>query len=229
MNTEKITFIKRILSHFFPYTIEKRNGEIDQSLEISFVNGHYVLNSKDVNYSYGGLHKAFQYTFRKLDIRSFNPKFTLVLGFGAGSVGSILLDEYELPGKLVGVEEDGTVIELGKKYFRIRNSRNLKVVKKDAYDFVRQEKKPYHLIIVDVYINNEVPFRFESRDFLNRCIRLLKPEGMLIFNKLVYDKKTRNEAYTIQETLEQLTGNAGIIKTKGSPSNYMVFARNEKT
>ncbi|MBE9480460.1 MAG: hypothetical protein IMY69_02060, partial [Bacteroidetes bacterium] len=84
-----------IKSFFDDKTIEKTSSQINPYLEIKKEKGKYILNSKNVNYSYGGLHKAFQKIFRKINLKEEKIKNVLILGFGAGSIASILLDEYK--------------------------------------------------------------------------------------------------------------------------------------
>ena len=63
-----------IKSFFDDKTIEKTSSQINPYLEIKKEKGKYILNSKNVNYSYGGLHKAFQKIFRRKE-RGFRIPF----------------------------------------------------------------------------------------------------------------------------------------------------------
>lgn len=112
-----LNIARYIFSYLIPLIIEKRNGEISQTLEIGMVNGHYTLDTSTVNYSYGGLHTLFLNVFKKFKIREREFHNVLILGFGAGSIVSILKEDYKKKCAITAVEKDKIVIELGKKYF----------------------------------------------------------------------------------------------------------------
>ena len=61
-------------------------------LQIHLSDGEYTLDSTHVNYSFGGLHLVFRKAFARFNIRQTEIADALVLGFGTGSVASILFD-----------------------------------------------------------------------------------------------------------------------------------------
>ena len=82
-------------SFLSPAKLEERKGEVTPQLEIYLSNGRHILDSARVNYSFGGLHAVFRKAFSQFNIRERDINSALILGFGAGSVASILCNEYK--------------------------------------------------------------------------------------------------------------------------------------
>jgi hypothetical protein len=85
-------FVSSFLS---PVKVEERKGAVAPRLEVYLSNGKYVLDSARVNYSFGGLHAVFRKAFSRFNIRKRDIISALILGFGTGSVATILCDEYK--------------------------------------------------------------------------------------------------------------------------------------
>lgn len=173
--------------HIFSYLagrlVEQVESELNGTLFVYHINGKYLLNTANGNYSYGPLHKGFKKAFDRLDVKTRPIQNVLVLGFGAGSIVSILQEEYKLNCKITAVEYDPVIIELGEKYFNTQRFHNLTLDQTDAYDFVLNNNQTYDLIAFDVYNDDSIPSKFESQEFLNALKGLLKTNGMLVFNK----------------------------------------------
>src|ERR1041385_6778137 len=131
-----MNFLKYLASFLFPYKVEERKSNVSGKIEVVYSKGKLVLDSAHVNYSFGGLHEGFQKAFFQFKIKEREIKNVLILGFGSGSVASILQDEYGKEINIVGVEKDLEVIELAKKYFSIEKYKNLALHCEDAFDFV---------------------------------------------------------------------------------------------
>lgn len=160
-------------------------------LEIWLQNGTYLLDSKSVNYSFGGLHTAFAETFAEIELSRLPFKNALVLGLGAGSV-PFLLRQAGLTGLITGVELDPVVVEIGKQYFNIQAIDGLNIVEADAVEFVRtqNEETRWDLIVSDLFIDKTVPPEAETAEFLGDLSRLLSPQGLLIYNRIRIDAET---------------------------------------
>src|SRR5262245_54275891 len=93
-----IRSIKKLAGHvrsfLIPGKIEERKSAVSGRLEVHHVNGKYLLDTASVNYSFGGLHEVFQSAFAQFNIGRRKANNALILGFGAGSVASILQNEY---------------------------------------------------------------------------------------------------------------------------------------
>lgn len=185
---------ERIRNFFVPAPVHKCTGEVSPNLEVTTENGRYVLNAGNANYSYGGLHQVFRMAFRESGMKDTKVKNVLILGFGAGSVASILLEEYYKECDITGVEKDPVVLELARMYFDIDRFRGLSLHCIDAVDFVMQAKGEYDLIVVDVFVGLDVPSVMEEEKFLLALGKLQAKNGRIFFNKIAYSDKTRKEA-----------------------------------
>ncbi len=164
-------------------------------LEIKQEKGKQVLNSTDVNYSFGSLHKVFQNTFKHINLNLSDIKNVLILGFGAGSIAHILRYEYNWNGKITGVEIDKEVINLSNKYFKLQQLKNVQIEITDAEYFVNQTTQKFDLIIIDIFLNLEIPIKFDSNLFIKKVYEILNPGGSLIYNRLAisYSEKERTK------------------------------------
>ena len=174
-------------------TVESR---INGTLTVYRVYGKYILDTANSNYSYGGLHRGFQKAFRAVNLEKKKFSKVLLLGFGAGSVVSILQEEMKRNCHITAVELDPSVIILGEKYFNTGRFRNLTVKLDDAAKFVSGCKEQFDLIAFDIYIDNDVPSHLENEAFLKQMKALLSNRGMLVYNKNLHS----------HEMLKQLPG-----------------------
>ncbi|MBI4034927.1 MAG: hypothetical protein HY381_00835 [Candidatus Chisholmbacteria bacterium] len=112
------------------------------------------------------------------------------------------------------------MIELGEKYFDLRQLKNLRVVRRDAFEWLGSNRGKFDLILVDLYLGRRVPKRAETRKFLYRLRDRLKTKrGAILFNRLkLKDLKINNEQF--RQGLEKVFGAYRIIKT---PANELLL------
>ena len=84
--------MKKILSYIWPVT-RKFPSEFNGTLEISYVNGKKVLDTKNANYSYGSLQKILEIGLTKVNLKSVEN--LLLLGLGGGSIIQSLRETFE--------------------------------------------------------------------------------------------------------------------------------------
>jgi spermidine synthase len=193
----------KFLSYIYPITIESTNTDFNTSLEVEYSNGKYKLNSANANYSYGGLYDLFNLVFKQVTIEWSCISNVLILGFGAGC--TVPLIRGRSPNcRIVGIEIDQTVIDLGEKYFGIKQYTDITVLCNSAFDFVTNSNQSFDLIIVDVFIDLEVPKEVESLIFLQNVKRILSINGLVIFNKLIPTKAHRNQIPDLKKLYEEV-------------------------
>ena len=184
--------IKRVLSFLLPIKIHQKKSVYSKNLEVTWNNGHLVLDSENTNYSFGSLQRVLKKGLKYIGyerIQNFNS--ILVLGVAGGSVIETLKKEVKFEGKITGVEIDADVIELATKYFGLGNYKNVSIVNDDAFEFVLKTKEKYDLIIIDIFQDTTMPnFLFEDF-FINRINFLLNVNGFILFNTMVLDYKDR--------------------------------------
>jgi spermidine synthase len=217
-------------SFLFPIKVEEKAGVVTPRLEVYLSRGRYVLDAVHVNYSFGGLATVFREAFSQFDIRARDIKNGLILGFGAGSVASILCEEYKKAVHLTGVEKDPVVIDLAKKYFQIERYKDLSLHVEDAGDFVERCNQQFDLIVVDVFVGAEVPQQFKEEKFLSQFGRLLSPEGISFFNVAIHSEAVRIECQELFKKMELLIGKTEFCPISlGQTENWIFVCDKRKS
>lgn len=213
---KKPTSLQRIISFFVPVTIENKISSFNKILKVVLFNNKLMLDSDKANYSFGELHKVFQITFKKINLKSFLIKDVLILGFGTGSVASILLNELGLHSNITGIEKDPAVVELFEKYFRhLHKLEQCKIMNQSAADLSDFKNNSFDLVVMDVYQDIVVPAEFETRHFSAEVIRVLKPGGLYIYNKVLADSKQKQNFAPVLYDLETKFINHQNIDIRG--------------
>ncbi|MDO7136622.1 spermidine synthase [Algibacter lectus] len=187
--------MKKILSYIWPITAKTIDSDTNGKLQITYYNGKKMLNTKDANYSYGSLQKILEYALSKIEFD--NVKHVLILGLGGGSVISSLRKKFDFNGYIQAVDIDEKIITIAKNDFDIHTAHNLTISKYDAYKFVKKNNKKHDLIIIDLFINNEVPDQFYSVIFCENISKLVNENGYFIFNLGLKGKMTKKTEQVI--------------------------------
>lgn len=167
------------MSYIWPMT-KKIKSVHSGILEVTWLNGKKVLDSKNANYSYGSLEKVLEYGLSLS--KAERSSAVLVLGLGGGSVLSLLRKKFKYTGKITAIEIDPAVIDIALTEFDIEQYEPLELVCEDALKFVQNSSAQYGLIIIDIFIDIHVPPEFFSTQFWNNIARLLEDKGEVIFN-----------------------------------------------
>jgi spermidine synthase len=108
------------------------------------------------------------------------PRRMAILGNAAGTTARAY-GHYFPETAIDGVEIDGEVTEIGRKYFDMRNPR-LRTYTDDARPFLRRSEGGYDTIMVDAYRQPYIPFYLVTKEFFELCRDRLAPGGALIVN-----------------------------------------------
>lgn len=174
-----------------------------------------MLDSDLANYSFGKLHEVFQFTINQITLpRSANSK-VLIVGFGAGSIASILRNEKNFKGSITGIEIDPQIIELGKEYFDKGQWNNTKIIIGDALALVPLLNEKFDLIFVDVFVEQEIPFRLRQTTFLANLYQILNDDGQILMNTMI-----NHQNQVIRDNWTD------FFKEKGSIQEYKANAEN---
>ena len=133
-----------------------------------------------------------------LEDRSFQPRNILVFGVGGGTVFGAFAKAYP-KACMTGVDVDPEIIRIGKTYFGLDKLPHLMLVTEDARDYSEHQK--YDLVIVDLYIGNDVPGFVTENPFLSKVRRLLPPGGRMIMNYF----RQRNQDQHAQKLFKRLS------------------------
>jgi predicted membrane-bound spermidine synthase len=210
-------------SFFNEKVIETFRSEFNPELEVTYINGRYQLDCGNVNYSFGPLHDAFRKYFRrdppKLDKRS----SILILGFGAGSAASILREEHDVQNRIVGVEIDPAVLEAARKHFYLDKFSNIEIVTSDAFSYLESNLEKHELIVIDLYLDDKIPPKFETAEFINLAAKHLVIGGKLVFNKLVLKKGDEQSLHALINIFQNTFDTMEVVKVNVSMESPNCF------
>ena len=182
---------KRFLSYFYGFKLECTSSEVNPKLDLYLKQGRYQLCTPHAVYSYGDLYDNFTRSFDAIDLDLLDIKRVLVLGFGLGSIPTILEDVFEKKYHYTAVEIDCKVIDLAKKYVLPEMKSSIDLICADAYKFVMNSKEKFDLITMDIFLDDIVPSEFEREEFLTKLKAMLTGEGVLLYNRLSSHKEEK--------------------------------------
>ncbi len=105
-----------------------------------------------------------------------------ILGLGAGVAAKLLNQFYKIE-RIVGVEIDQVVVDLGRKFFDL-NDDNLEIYVQDAADYVQKSSEKFDLILIDTFQGKAIDPRCSCQEFYSNVIKLLKPGGVVLINRV---------------------------------------------
>lgn len=136
--------------------------------------------------------KIWKTVLSKINKDGFVPKSVLILGLGGGSAAEVV-GQFWTDAKIIGIDKDERMVELGKKYLELGKVKNLKVVIMDAEEFISKSNGLFDLILVDLYKGGKIPVRFRGIKFMLDVYDRLAPGGVAAFNHL-YSQLEKKDA-----------------------------------
>ena len=131
--------------------LEERDSKYNDRVRVvkTFGMGTYI-QCNGLTQSGGIVETIWKQTLRKLRIKKEEIRNILILGLGGGTVAKLLRKKYP-KAKIVGVEIDPVMIELGKKYLNLdKYNIDFKIT-----DATKIKIKEYDLVIVDMYLGDK--------------------------------------------------------------------------
>jgi spermidine synthase len=104
-----------------------------------------------------------------------------MLGSGAGTVVRGY-ERYFPATRIDAVEIDGELIEIGKRFFGLRERPGVRFVTADARPFLRRATQRYDAIFIDAYRQPYIPFYLATREFFRLVRDHLTPGGIVALN-----------------------------------------------
>ncbi len=211
------------LSFLFPQVIEDINSPINGEIKVIQQYGSIHISVSGLSQSGGLVKNLWESGIKKIHNSKFIIHNSLVLGVGGGTVIK-LLNKYYPAAKIVGIEIDPLMIELGKKYFQHNELKNVDIIISDAINWVN---KKYHesnhstfdLILVDLYIGKQMPQGLSDKKFLEKLKALLNANGAIIFNRL----RNRENKQEIEEFINRLINIFPSVTIEKPLVNYLIF------
>lgn len=175
-------FFKNLFSYFYPIILKKYNSKYNNVLELSLQNGKLVVDSKNANYSFGSLHKLFREVIDEFTFKEKN-NHVLILGFGAGSIATILCKERYINCKIDAVEIDAVMLNIYKEYFNIEGV-EIYLFTQDAMLYLISCSKKYDYIFIDLFTDLKVPHKFTQQSFFNLLKKVSNPTAQIAMNTI---------------------------------------------
>ena len=176
---------KRFLSHLWEIEVENCSSSHNPELSVSLLRGRYQLCTSNAVYSHADLYKNFFQTFQRLDLNALEKgSRVLLLGMGLGSIPYMLEHNFKRSFHYTAVEIDEAVLYLVSKYVLPDLRSPVELICADAEAFVDVCRQSFDLICMDIFQDAAVPEVFEKTAFLERLKELLRPEGLLLYNRM---------------------------------------------
>lgn len=187
--------LRWLRSYLSPTLLESRPSSISGQLELLLSKGRYMLASPSAVYSYEDLYHNFRRAFEQLRPENWALQRVLVLGMGLGSVVQLLEQRHHITNAhFTLVEIDPLVVEWAERYTLPRLKSPRQVLNVDALKWLEQQQAPsehnsadcYDLIIVDIFVDDQIPDWVDKNSFLSQLRSLLRPNGKghLLLNRL---------------------------------------------
>jgi SAM-dependent methyltransferase len=198
---EKMPRWKIWLSYLLELHVESADSDYNPYLYVSLRRGRYQLSTANAVYSYGDLYTNFARTFARWNWEQYPVDEVLILGLGLGSIPVILEQTHGQSCHITAVEIDEVVLELAQHYVLDGLNNPQQMIVADAAIAVQQlPDESYDLLCVDIFDDDVVPETFETTTFLEDAKALLRPGGVLLFNRLAASPKDEQLSKEFFET-----------------------------
>ena len=134
---------------------------------------------------------------------------TLLIGLGGGGMVHFL-NHYFPHVKVDAVEIDPAIVEIAKKYFKLKVHPSTRIFTDDAANFILLPGKNYDVIYMDAFLkptydtdSTGVANKFKGQTFLQKLKSRLKQNGIVVFN-INNHEKMREDIQTIEQEFTQV-------------------------
>lgn len=210
--------MRTLLSYLIPQTVFETSSNINAKIVVQDINGHRNVIVNGIQQTGAYVESIFFKGFRSFHLLELpNIQNILVLGIGGGYVIKTLLHAYP-DARITAVDIDQKIIDIATHYFALPSSTRLTYICKNAESFVKQSGKNslFDLIIVDLYIGDDVPDFLQKPPFYNDLRQRLTAQGHVFIN---YQGTKRYD--DSRKALEQ------FLPTLFSCENHMRIKRNQ--
>ncbi|MGB3606535.1 MAG: fused MFS/spermidine synthase [Psychroserpens sp.] len=154
------------------------------------------LNSKNANYSYGALQTVLKFGLDQIDLAKVNS--VLLLGLGGGSVIKTLRQDFKYQKSIIAVDIDPVIIDIAKTEFLLNEDKSLKIICQDAAQFLMLNSETFDLIIIDLFIDIQIPKVFLELKFWESVVASKSLNGIILFNASVEKKRVSAVQFVVE-------------------------------
>lgn len=172
------------LSHLIEWPIAEYSSDYNHHLKVVLHRGRYKLITDGAIYSYGDLYSNYRKSFERLNWTTHSYESCLILGLGMASIPYMLVKRFDKHLRFTAVEIDELVTKLAYDYVLRPENINVEVFTADAASFLEWHEGKYDMICSDVFVGDKIPEELETEEALLAMKDLLKPGGVLLYNRL---------------------------------------------
>lgn len=147
-------------------------------------------------------------------------KNALIIGLAGGTIARQLLEVYP-EAHVDGVEIDGAIVEVGKQYFDLDDSR-IRPVVMDGRVFLQADAPSYDLILIDAYRQPYIPFHLVTVEFFGLVAAHMTEDAVLAVNVASVRGVSQSLAGMIYKTMRAVFPQ--VIVVHATQSNDILIA-----
>lgn len=150
----------------------------------------------------------------------------LIVGLAGGTIARQMLESF--PNVHVdGVEIDGDVVEVGRKYFDNEDER-IRPIVMDGRVFLQLTDRKYDLIMMDAYRQPYIPFHLVTVEFFQTVHDRLNDDGVLAVNVASVRGVSRSLAAMIFRTMSEVFPTVTLVDATQS-NDIIIATKREKS
>ena len=211
------------LSYLVEIPVIETSSPHNAELKVVLHHGRYKLLTNGAIYSFGDLYSNFRKSFEQFDWAHHSIKSCLVLGLGLGSIPDMLTTRFKKDIRFTAVEIDEVVTRLAYDYVLNPKKIRVEIFTADSASFLGWHKGRYDMICADVFVGDAIPMSLQTENALRQMNDLLKPGGILLYNRLSRYKPDIDMSLKFRdEVFLRVFPDGGFIDVDG---NWMFVSR----
>lgn len=178
-----------VISYLIPQLKYRTSSSFNKDITVVEVNGKYRLLVNGIQQTGPYDEAIFKEVLKTFDVthRS-NVTSILMLGLGGGFVAKELHQHYP-SAKITCVDIDPVMEKIAKRFFGLKDIHQITYVSADARDYIKTvSASSFDLVVVDLFIGDDIPSFVDSQEFLVPLRNSLKPGGVVVINYQSYRK-----------------------------------------
>lgn len=149
----------------------------------------------------------------------------LILGMGTGTYAT-QCRKYFGDMQIEGVEIDGKITDLSRRYFSLPD--DVKVTTYDGRAYLQAVDQKYDVIMVDAYQDITIPFQMSSVEFFTMVKEHLTDNGVMVVNMNMRGSGEGNINQYLSDTIASVFSEVYTADVKGSTNRELFASNNSK-
>lgn len=224
MNPKSTPYWKKLWSYISPVTLETTSSQYNDYLEVLMLDGRHQLTTEDAIYSFDDKYENFNHTFSLINWNKLRGKKVLCLGLGLGSVIYMLEKKWHQDLEYVAVEIDPEICRMAHHYTTSQLESYVEVINADAELFLKVNQDQYDFIIMDIFQSASIPYKFQSKAYIEILNTKLTSGGLLMYNRMHLTSKDKSDYDAFLENFTEVFPNYEAI-----PVSQNIVIINDKT